>query len=105
MDSYDLIAHIKRQIEWSEKTFGPGDRTEGIIDHIKKELEEIALEPSDTEEWVDVIILAIDGAWRNGATAEQIVSRLHGKQLKNEQRKWPDWRTVPKDRAIEHIRN
>ena len=41
--SYDmnLLVHIARQKEWSNKTFGPGDRTEGIIDHIIKEIVEV----------------------------------------------------------------
>jgi len=26
------------------------------------------------------------------------------KQTRNEARTWPDWRTAPKDRAIEHVK-
>ena len=33
-----------------------------------------------------------------------IIAALVAKQDKNERREWPDWRTVPKDRAIEHKR-
>jgi len=32
----NLMAIINRQKEFSEKTFGPGQRDQGIIDHIKK---------------------------------------------------------------------
>ena len=104
MISYDLVSHCVRQFRWSEKTFGPGDRTKGVIDHIRKELGEIESDPSDTEEWIDVVILALDGALRAGATPSKIADVLCSKQEKNENRQWPDWRTVPKDKAIEHIR-
>ena len=39
--SLDIVAHLKRQQAFSEKAFGHGPRTRGIIDHIKKELVEI----------------------------------------------------------------
>ena len=34
-----------------------------------------------------------------------IVAAIDAKQTKNEARKWPDWRTQPTDKAIEHDRN
>lgn len=97
---------IKRQIEFSVKTFGPpNNNVWGIIDHICKEIDEVLLtEGKDLEEWIDIIILAIDGAWRAGFTPEQIVQALVDKQDKNERRKWPDWRTAEPGKAIEHIK-
>lgn len=96
-------AHIERQRDWSAKTFGPGFRR-GTIDHIRKELEEIEADPLDLNEWVDVIILALDGAWRAGHAPQQILDAIQQKQAKNEGRTWPDWRTQPLDQAIEHDR-
>lgn len=101
----DLVAHLRRQSAWSEKTFGPGSRVAGLIDHIGKELDEIRKAPADLSEWIDVVILALDGAWRSGHTPEQIVAALVAKQAKNEARTWPDWRTVPEGKAIEHVRD
>lgn len=101
---FSLRSHLERQREWSAKTFGPGDRSSGVIDHIRKELREIEMEPSDLEEWIDVVILALDGAWRAGFSAEQIITQLVAKQAKNEARQWPDWRTMPTDKAIEHVK-
>lgn len=98
-------AHIERQIEFSERVFGPGDRTLGVIDHITKELEEIACDPGDESEWADVIILAIDGAWRAGIGAQELIDAIVAKQLKNERRVWPDWRTTDPTKAIEHDRS
>lgn len=99
-----VIAHLQRQRDWSEKTFGPGTRAAGIVDHIRKELLEIEADPGDLAEWVDVVILALDGAWRSGATPEQIIEAIKAKQTKNEGRVWPDWRTMSADKAIEHDR-
>jgi hypothetical protein len=101
----DMVAHLHRQIEWSERTFGPGARTKGVIDHIRKELAEIEADPLDVKEWVDVIILAFDGAWRAGWQPVQILQAIFDKQEKNENRTWPDWRTMSPDKAIEHDRS
>jgi len=101
---FDLIAHLHRQREFSEHTFGPGARTAGVIDHIRKELNEIEAKPDDVSEWVDVILLALDGAWRAGFSPEQIAKAIAAKQERNESRKWPDWRTAEPGKAIEHVR-
>lgn len=123
----DLEAHMTRQMVFSRATFGPGTRTEGVIDHIRKELVEIAESNGSPEEWVDVVILALDGLTRSiwagrrlaqhtnapeagpySLTADQAaivaVRKIIAKQAKNERRDWPDWRGAPADRAIEHVR-
>ena len=101
---FDLIAHIYRQRAFSRATFGPGPRTQMVIDHIKKELVEIEDRPRDLDEWVDVILLALDGAWRTGAPPEEIANAIARKQDRDERREWPDWRTVDPNKAIEHVR-
>lgn len=100
-----IEAYYARQIEWSRQTFGPALRTKGVIDHITKELREIASAPHDLSEWVDVIILAMDGFWRHGGKPEDLMPALLAKQAKNTARKWPDWRTMSEDGAIEHDRS
>ena len=111
----DLEQHLLRQMAWSHATFGPGDRHSGIIDHIKKELQEIETSNGDASEWVDLVILALDGLTRrlafcNGErnNPEQVsataVSMIKGKQAKNESRMWPDWRSAKPGMAIEHER-
>ncbi|MCO7556147.1 dATP/dGTP pyrophosphohydrolase domain-containing protein [Metapseudomonas otitidis] len=104
LDTFDFAAHLQRQREFSERTFGPGSRAEGVVDHIRKELKEIEASPGDLSEWIDVVILALDGAWRSGATPAQIIDALVAKQTRNEARTWPDWRSAPLDKAIEHDR-
>lgn len=102
--TFDLIAHLHRQREFSERTFGPGERTAGVIDHIRKELVEIEADPGDIEEWVDVVLLALDGAWRAGYDPESIALAIALKQETNERRQWPDWRNADPAKAIEHVR-
>lgn len=97
-------AHLQRQREFSTRTFGPGPRTAGVIDHIRKELREIEAAPTDLDEWADVLILAFDGAWRAGHEPQAIIDAVVAKQARNEARTWPDWRTMPADAAIEHDR-
>ena len=100
----DLVAHLAQQRAWSARTFGPGARTAGVVDHIRRELREIEAAPGDLSEWVDVVLLALDGAWRAGHAPESIASALVATQARNEARTWPDWRTADPDKAIEHSR-
>lgn len=104
LEVFSFEQHLQRQRDFSERTFGPGPRAAGVVDHIRKELREIEENPGDLAEWIDVAILALDGAWRTGATAAQIIDALVAKQAKNEARTWPDWRSAPADKAIEHDR-
>ena len=101
---FDFEQHLYRQRIWSEKTFGPGTRAKGVVDHIRKELLEIEADPADLKEWIDVVVLAIDGAWRSGSSPRQIIDQIVATQARNEGRNWPDWRTLSPDQAIEHVR-
>lgn len=116
---FDLEAHLKRQMAFSHATFGPGQRTAGVIDHIKKELIEVEYAigfDEKTKEWADVVILALDGLTRHLAfygggarsdpntVVEEAVAYIENKQSANEARDWPDWRTSDPNRAIEHHR-
>ena len=123
----DFIAHLTRQAAFSRATFGPGPRTRGVIDHIKKELREVekCYEPTAphqstgqhaeaAEGWADVAILGLDGLlrsisaahshWTLDMVAAEAASLIVAKQGKNELRDWPDWRQGSPDKAIEHVR-
>ena len=106
---FDLEAHLMRQRRFSLATYGPGARVNGVCDHIRKELREVqddfAAGVPTLPEWVDVIILAFDGAYRSGASPRQIIEAIEAKQTKNEGRRWPDWRTADPEKAIEHDRS
>jgi hypothetical protein len=112
----DLTAHLVRQMVFSRATFGPGARTKGVLDHIRKEVVEVEESAGSAEEWVDIVILALDGLTRQLWSTESPTTRadivasiavgmIVGKQGRNELRNWPDWRKAPADTAIEHIRD
>ncbi len=117
----NLVNHLIKQQAFSDKTFGPGMRTQGISDHIKKELGEVANAPDDIEEWIDLVLLSLDGAWRcfekssefdglspekrRKAVATIICNTLEWKQANNENRDWPDYRKSDPNKAIEHVRS
>lgn len=75
---------------WSEEVFGPPTKhdAEKLLKHIGLELDEVRKAPHDLEEWVDIIILAIDGAWRSGHCSYEIERALIRKQEKNKARVW-----------------
>lgn len=112
----NLFEHLLRQQAFSRATFGPGPRTKGVIDHIRKELVEVEQSEGSPEEWVDVVILALEGLTRSllfpgdsVRRAEEAVGlacrKIAWKQSLNEARTWPDWRTMSADKAIEHDRS
>lgn len=111
----DMIAHLRRQMAFSRGTFGPDERTHGCLAHIRKELTEIEECPSPltrAEEWVDVVLLSLDGLTRSllhsGLTINEVpaaaVKMIERKQGINEDRTWPDWRTLSPADPIEHRR-
>ena len=97
----DISTVITWQRNWSLRTFGRGKRTEGLCRHIEKELAEIRAKPDDVEEWIDVMLLAMDGAWRAGATPAEVEKALIRKQDKNFDRKWV---VGAQDEPCEHVR-
>ncbi|KKM77688.1 hypothetical protein LCGC14_1367400, partial [marine sediment metagenome] len=103
--SFDLVAFLQRHGAFTEAKFGPGRRTTGITNHIRKELAEIEAAPTDLVEWIDVILLALDGARRAGHTPKDVVSALVAKQVTNEGREWPDWRATTDGTVMEHMRD
>lgn len=114
----DFESHLTRQIAFSRATFGPDERTAGVTDHIRKELQEVARAlraDQRAREWVDVVILGLDGLWRavqanevwltSDEVAQIAVGLIVEKQGRNELRDWPDWRTADPNKAIEHDRS
>ncbi len=64
---------------WSTMTFGSGKRTLGTTNHIRKELLEVEADPEDLTEWVDVILLGIEGYWRHGGRSWDLLNDLRAK--------------------------
>lgn len=105
ISSFNFLDFIRDYREFTITTFGPGLRTKGHLDHLAKELIEIQKNPTDVEEWIDVMLLAISGVSRAGADEWTIIEALIRKARKNQHRTWPDWRTSDPDKAIEHDRS
>lgn len=98
----DIVAYMKAHLEWSLKTFGTGHRTEGLLRHIEKEIAEVRSDPLNVFEWVDIVILSLDGALRAGASPEMIRDALWAKQRVNMNRVYPK---VAQDEPSEHVRS
>ena len=93
------------QAEWSRATFGPDNVRGpiGALKHLEKEAQEAQDAPSDIKEYVDCFFLVIDAALRAGFL-DNLLSAAFAKLEENKQRTWPNWRTLPLDTAIEHVR-
>lgn len=102
---FDLEEFLDTCRIFSRDTFGPGARFKAVTEHIRKEVNEVEADPYDLKEWCDVIILAFDGAMRAGYSPKEIVDAWIKKHNENTSRKWPDWRTAPTDKPIEHVRD
>jgi hypothetical protein len=100
-----LRQYIVEHIQWSREVFGEGNHTEGLLKHIEKEIQEVRSEDLPVHrcrELVDIIILALDAMWREGFTAEEIVSALIEKQNINKGRKYP--KITDPGQPTEHLR-
>ncbi|NBT32736.1 MAG: DUF550 domain-containing protein [Rhodobacteraceae bacterium] len=91
----DFKQHLIRQMVFSRATFGPGERREGVLDHMNKEIAEVRESKGEASEWVDLVILALDGLTRRlwdasgysksaDDVAEEAVRMIVGKQGRNE---------------------
>lgn len=86
-----------------------------VLDHVRKEVEEIAREPSNPTEWADLAILALDGLQRANWLANNAELSEHpptaakdvliGKMRANFQRDWPALSEQDPTRAVEHVRS
>jgi len=97
---FEFIDFLIARNAWSLKTFGEGQRTGGICKHIESELNEIRETPNDLMEWVDVILLALDGAFRAGHSPYKVMTAIYKKHQINTERNWGD--TVSQDAPTFH---
>lgn len=93
--------YLKKQIKWSKKAFGTSKRTVGITKHINKEVDEVLAKPDDLSEWIDIIILAMDGYWRHGGTSSSLMKDLRNKLKINMSRVYPK---VSDDEPSQHVK-
>lgn len=79
---------LDKRYGWSLGTFGRGCQTKRLIAHIQCELKEIETAPVDLMEWVDLILLALDGAARAGHSSKAVINGIHEKHEINLKREW-----------------
>lgn len=72
----NLVQYLEAHNEWSARTFGRDRRPVSIINHIHKELKEVEAAPDDLVEWIDVMILAADGAFIAGYEPTQVAAAV-----------------------------
>ena len=100
-----LVGHLEEQFDWQRETFGDRQRIDGVLDHIQKEITELAeSDPKDPMEIIDLIFLLSQMLAYLGYTARGMATLWIEKLQINKKRTWPDWRTAPPNKAIEHVR-
>mgnify|MGYP001363827711 CR=1 FL=1 len=123
MEEKDDLQKLMNDIsEWSDETFGSGQRNPAIVYHLKKEVDELiaAIDKTNTlggdpsvgvgefgrqrtvtrVEYADCLMLLLDSAHHFGISAKELLSVTRGKLEINKVRKWgkPDENGV-----VEHI--
>ena len=84
----------------------------GPLEHLIKEAKEAHAEASGEDfdlsklkkEIADCLFLVFDAAHRAGMSYAELTKVAMAKLKENKQRKWPDWRTMDPNKAIEHDR-
>lgn len=81
----DVYFYIQNHIDWSKKARGDGCDTPALISDSRRQLDNILNLNIDDEfqRWIQIILLGLDGAWRSGADAQDIVSALQMAQNRN----------------------
>jgi hypothetical protein len=98
----DFVELWREQEAFSEATF-PGITPLAVARHLRSEADELIASPTDRLEWVDALLLSIDGARRAGMTCDELLALAFRKIEINRQRQWPA--VVDVNESVEHIRN
>jgi hypothetical protein len=86
---------------WADSVFGKDRKPEYILQHLKKEIEELIKDPSSLEEYADVGILWLNAAKKTGYDVDDLYFAIVGKMWVNKCRKWGK---MDENGVVEHIR-
>lgn len=75
---------------WSVEKFGNETNPIPSLNHLKEEVEELVLDPLDTEEWADCFIILIHAARKAGFKMWEIYNFIQQKHYVNQNRKWSE---------------
>lgn len=100
----ELLSLAVDQKEWSEKTFGSYMERGpvGPLKHIMKECQEAVDDPTDIEEYADILILWLDSVWRAGFGLLPVIKAAQKKMEVNKTRKFS---APTADEPMEHVRD
>ena len=98
----ERIQRLQNNIaEWSDATFGNDDRTIGILNHLKEEVEEVIEAKNNYEEdptgltqaqmaseFADCLILILDAARKSDLNTDLLLQAAEYKMKVNRDRKW-----------------
>lgn len=98
----ERIQRLQNNIaEWSDQTFGSDDRTIGILNHLKEEVEEVLEAKNNFEEnpdglnqqrmaseFADCLILLLDAARKSDLNTDLLMQAAEYKMTINRNREW-----------------
>lgn len=98
----ERIQRLQNNIaEWSDATFGADDRTIGILNHLKEEVEEVIEAKNEYEEkldgvsqqkmaseFADCLILILDAARKSDLNTDLLMQAAEYKMSINRKREW-----------------
>lgn len=97
-----LIGLIDMHAQWAAATF-PRQEAAGCLEHLEKEVAELADSPDDPEEVADVIFMALSFGRSRGMSPIDIMNGIYGKFDTLQHRKWPSPDEQDPGHAVRHI--
>lgn len=100
----DLQKLYQEFSDWSQKTFQSDSERgpTGPINHLKKEIEELAANPTDRMEYADCFLLLVDAYRRAGlGDISSLIKDVRAKFEICKERKWGE---INKDGFYQHIK-
>jgi hypothetical protein len=97
---YGIVTALQDALsKWTSVQF-PSRTTSSILNHLKKEIEEIRAEPSDVLEYADVLMLLSDAASYNEISMSEVFKKAFEKLETNKARVWGE---VNDEGFVEHV--
>lgn len=89
--------------EWSQATFGADSvrGPTGPLKHLAREVQEALADPTDREEYADLLLLLMDSSRRAGLSLMELLKEGAKKLDRNKTRTWPQGSA---DEPVEHVR-
>lgn len=93
---------IRQHANWVRKTF-PHQNVQGVMEHLKKEADEVIAHPEDKVEYSDCLILLLHAILKANISFDELVETAYAKLQVCKTRKWNT--NGSPDEPMEHDRN